>query len=372
MGNNNNIPDSLITREELTSYIEGRLEPAENSRIASLIEQNEFLRDAVEGYQLNPGAIDDLDALHSTGLGTPPASSLFKNIFLSVIIAAPVITITLTAILLISGNLLPPVTYLKTDDKTTMEDIIPVAELTEIMDAEVIPETSLITSEKALENQAVTVQTIDEKSREYIMALNPKGPAMVDLTPNNEADSYSRLGIKYSISNFPVYYPENLKAVDYRKIHRKKIRDNDYELGSLDPKYANYEDKSNEFREIDEIFIPYDDFLRRTLHKFIRNNYKDALIDFKIILHNYPEDLNAYFYGGLCYYNIGKYDKAIDFFNFVLNHYITSFDEEAEWYKAKSLIGAGRTEEAKTLLMQIIEKDCFYSDRAKEELKMNE
>ena len=63
--------------------------------------------------------------------------------------------------------------------------------------------------------------------------------------------------------------------------------------------------------------IDYQDFLSLSLNKFKNNKYKAALINFNTIRDQYPNDLNAHYYGGLCYYNIDNPVKAIDFFDFI-------------------------------------------------------
>jgi tetratricopeptide (TPR) repeat protein len=105
------------------------------------------------------------------------------------------------------------------------------------------------------------------------------------------------------------------------------------------------------------------------LSKFKNNEFKEALYEFRTILDQFPEDLNAHFYGGLCYYNIGKYDLAIESFNFVVKHYISAFDQEAEWYKAKTLLNMDKVDDAKEIMESIVEKNGFYSDLAKKQLK---
>jgi len=71
----------------------------------------------------------------------------------------------------------------------------------------------------------------------------------------------------------------------------------------------------------------------------------------------------------LCYYNLGKPEKAIEFFNLVTKDQINSFDQEAALYIALSYAQAGDKEQAKSLLTKIQEEGNFYAKRATEELR---
>ena len=60
------------------------------------------------------------------------------------------------------------------------------------------------------------------------------------------------------------------------------------------------------------------DILNDAMKDFEENNFKAALKSYRVILEHYPQDINAYFYGALCYYNLGKADKAIIYFDNVI------------------------------------------------------
>ena len=103
--------------------------------------------------------------------------------------------------------------------------------------------------------------------------------------------------------------------------------------------------------------------------KFYTNYFKDALKDFNTIIQQFPDDLNAHFYGGLGYYNIGLNQKAIEYFDAVLETNTLTFAQEALWYKALSLINANQINDAKEILTRIIEANGFYAKRAEETIK---
>ena len=102
---------------------------------------------------------------------------------------------------------------------------------------------------------------------------------------------------------------------------------------------------------------------------FEKSKYKKALKRFNTILSFYKGDINAHFYGGLCYYNLGQYEKAIDHFDDSYNIEFGNFRQEANWFKVKALIELKEFHNAKQLLEQIISEGKFYSSNAKHLLK---
>lgn len=161
----------------------------------------------------------------------------------------------------------------------------------------------------------------------------------------------------------------DFKIVDYSKIYNNKIKKNVFENNGLSAKYENNQNINNEITNLSEYnYITYTQFLSETMEKFSINSYKEALQNFVIIIKQFPNDQNAHFYGGLCYYNIGLYNKSIEFFNFIIDSKVIVFYQEAEWYRTLSLINLNRNSEAVECLKKIIQAKGFYAKRASEKL----
>ena len=92
--------------------------------------------------------------------------------------------------------------------------------------------------------------------------------------------------------------------------------------------------------------------------------YTEALKDFNNYLKYKPSDFEIRYKTGLSYYNIGKYDKAVTHFNKLIDESINPYVEDAEWYKAKSLIKLNKNEEAKKMLNKIITENGKYQNKA--------
>jgi tetratricopeptide (TPR) repeat protein len=83
-----------------------------------------------------------------------------------------------------------------------------------------------------------------------------------------------------------------------------------------------------------------------------------------VILETYSDDLNANFYAGLCYYNLKQFSEAGSSFEKCLNSKYTNFNEEAEWYLAKSLQANGKDSDAKEIFRKIADGNGYYAKQA--------
>ena len=156
--------------------------------------------------------------------------------------------------------------------------------------------------------------------------------------------------------------------VDYRRIERKntQITYTKYEFTGTSAEFENeFSEQNAELLET-QVDISYWEYLVKAMESFSHGNYKSALNRYETILTQYTEDFNALFYGGLCYYNLGNFNKALNSFDRILQINLNAFKEEALWYKCKCLIKLGRKTEAKTLLDDIIAGDGFYTKDAME------
>ncbi len=159
-------------------------------------------------------------------------------------------------------------------------------------------------------------------------------------------------------------YLYDLLVIDYRKFNREneKISYKRYDLSGT-PASREGQERPSELIET-EVKIPYHNYLSKSMSFFSGSRFKQALNRYLLILEQYPDDLNALFYGGLSYYNLGKYDKSINFFDQILESELTTFQEEALWYKAKSLIKQKENRAAEAILDEIISQGGFYTQDA--------
>ena len=159
-------------------------------------------------------------------------------------------------------------------------------------------------------------------------------------------------------------------VVDYREIERKNkvINYTRYEFTGLSAEFEDELARENQYDRETQVEVPYMEYLERSMYYFSKAQYKNALNRYLTILEQYPKDLNAHFYGALCYYNMKQYEKALDLFTRMQTYEdeeeFIAFRQDAKWYQVKTLIKLGRKSEAKNLLEEIIAEGLFYAEDA--------
>jgi tetratricopeptide (TPR) repeat protein len=109
-------------------------------------------------------------------------------------------------------------------------------------------------------------------------------------------------------------------------------------------------------------------------HKIIKQAMKlfnakktNKCIEQLLMLYDFnTDDANAQFYLGMCYYQLGKYNLAINYFQKNLDNTNNIFHQESEFYQALCLLTNKQTKEATKQLQYITNNKGFYSLRAKE------
>jgi TolA-binding protein len=158
-------------------------------------------------------------------------------------------------------------------------------------------------------------------------------------------------------------YLNNLKLVDYRAYRKRpNLTIESLQLSGVPADKENKETALKE-NQLFDMEIAYHDYIDKTTGLLNKEDYKHALARLNIILSHYPDDLNALFYSGLCYYNLGEYSRSTEVFKLCLTSKFNNFDEEAEWMLAKSYEAIGETEKAKAIFLLIKERGGYYSGK---------
>lgn len=228
--------------------------------------------------------------------------------------------------------------------------------------------------EELPEKQQISIITIQ---KDYIIQQEKieNKPISENDTPKEEVEEVSMkpiesIKIDQEISknqNFAKeIYLKDLKLVDYRNYRSKPVVKT--ELLILEGTPASKENKNSKMEEDDlwkTVEIPYIEYIDKTMAVFAKGNFKKALSRFEVVLKTYPTDLNANFYGGFCYFNLGEYEKAILTFEKCLNSEFNNFNEESEWYLAKSYQANGDKEKASILFNKIKDGGGYYAKQVK-------
>ncbi len=167
---------------------------------------------------------------------------------------------------------------------------------------------------------------------------------------------------------------DTYKVVDYTDEYQEeydKKNINKVDTKSISAGFESKENKDVAEKQKDELTIEvtYKETLEKAIKLYKNKKYTQAIEQFDIILKEHPDEVNGLFYGGLSNYHLQRYTKAEGKLNSVLKNKETEFNEEANWYKALTLIALKKEDKAKTVLKGIIKTNGFYKVRAEEKLK---
>ncbi len=126
---------------------------------------------------------------------------------------------------------------------------------------------------------------------------------------------------------------------DLKLVHPKELYGNDPALELSDEHVAaRFADAARrDSLRAQDVLLSYTEFMDEALYRFSNNDHKGCLDDLRFVLSQYPDDVNALFYAGLCSYNLGLYERARTFLQRAATHPVNVFDEEASWYHALTL-----------------------------------
>lgn len=214
----------------------------------------------------------------------------------------------------------------------------------------------------------IAVKTIvkDFSEQQKNEIINPTVQPEVDELPTRQIDEPApEVTIAKETLLGKEIYLKNLKLLDYRAYRsRPKISTQQMVLTGTPANVGETKNTEEEFvwKEVD---IPYIDYLEKTMEFFSKGQNKKALTRFVVILETYPDDVNANFYAGLCYFNLKEYSNAIQSFEKCSDSKFINFKEESDWYLAKSLLANGKKSDAISLFEKIANSSGYYAAQAK-------
>lgn len=353
MKNNHN-----ISRDAIDRYVSGK--PSERRSVEGQI-GDDFDQDALDGWSdshLTTAVMSGLDqqfAEKSTGIK-------WKKNFLLLGVAS-----------LIVGVILFGISIVPTPERKNAHLSVHVEQSdlqlpSEIEQMEALPKEQqisvreILTSQQQLKNDAQQANNLqDNQPFEFSPeALEPL-PTVIE---NREVAISKQKQAK------EIYFHQ-LKAIDYSAYREKPSIQIEQIILSGTP--ANLEDPSEiqEDPQTKLVSIPYMDYLNKTMGFINKGKWKQALSRLEEIIAAYPDDVNARFYAGWCYYNLQQYPEACTSFSVCLQLEFSNFNEEATWYLALSRLANGEKTEARLLFQEIKEQKGYYAKQAEKELKNN-
>lgn len=344
---------SSLSRKDIDTYVSGE-NPEMNHSIEEKSLESEFDTEALEGFS-------------ESGITTSAMSRLDKkfapksNIGLYTGIGFSILTIVIVVIISTKNNAPDPIIESqiaeieqeKTERETSeaIEVLVPVEEKIEIH------------PRKLKEDQSKIHATVNTESHEEIEIVEPIVTPDLPTLPALEIETNPKQKVLIEHLGKEIYL-SNLKLLDYTQYRSAPLKVEKYVLSgtSADKETKNSTGTQMELVETD---IAYIDYIEKSIEYFEKGRYKKALDRFEVILKNYKNDLNANFYGALCYHNLGKNDKAINLLETVLENEWDNFDQETHWFIATIYLEQGKNDLAKAKLKEIVERNGFYAEQAK-------
>jgi hypothetical protein len=235
---------------------------------------------------------------------------------------------------------------------------------------EKMEEVSVLANEKESTKSAIVVQDAS-------VTADHTAPAVFNLGSSYEIEKLDKTVSNVSHGSYMpaqvITYIDNVKVIDYHLNFFKQSSKSE-PAKSTPSKFENRSKKSvaeaEEAKSGDEVNrkTSYLNLLTDPIVLFNKGRYESSLEQFSQILKINPGDQNASFYSGLCHFHLKDYSKALKLLKPIAANSLSPFYEEAEFYKARTLIASGKIDEGKQLLEQIVNKKGFYANQAADEL----
>lgn len=338
--------DNNQLNELLKAYYKGKLSSKDSHELENFAHQDEFLSEAMEGFDQFPEAISSIPTFKPTSTKSFLWISIVSIAFITLI--GSYVYFTNDSDIKIES---PAIVEITTNNTSNSEKEIE----TKISEIKASP-TELEKTTQALipttKKTPKTTPNLPVQEREHFeipkMELNP-----IEI---KQKTTYTLIKAK---TKAIAYY--TFLAVDYSVIYTHSIPI-ETTLSGTDASMANRQDAGVDITDggINKT-VSYKEFLKESLYYLKQKNYTLAIQHFNTILRHYPNDANAEFYLGYALFNQGNYESAIPYFNEAMNNGFDFFYEDAQWFKANCLENMGRLKEAKSLYDEIKNKGGYYS-----------
>ncbi len=185
------------------------------------------------------------------------------------------------------------------------------------------------------------------------------------LSPENDVEEDIILQF---IPNAPVVFISNLKVTNYRSYYFKRSEAIDLSVNTgLAAQYESKADIENTMLNRSNAYLAHR-IIQKAMRLFSGKNLSNCIEELNLLYNFNNDDANAQFYLGMCYYQLGKYSLAENFFQKNLDNENNIFHQESEFYKALCLLNTKQTDKAMEQLQRIVTGKGFYAIRAQEVL----
>ncbi len=349
-----------ISRADIDTYQNGK----EKQRIEEHAAADEFDSNALDGWStsgLSTDAMKKLDKRISQKYGSSSYST-FAGLVL--------------ATLIIGSGLLLYFSYSPQEEVqlAVATDTVLLNEATERTEIDLIPEIEAleeIAEASQVRPQELIAKNIAQTREDQPIEINQEdftAQQSLPVLPIIEDNTSPELAPTLNYNQAKEIYLKDLKLIDYRAYRDGQITTERLRYSGTPANQEHWEQSSNEELVWEKVDIPYIEYIDKTMELISTNKYKKALPRLELILEKYPDDMNANFYSGFVYFNLGKYDVAIQRFEKSFSISFGNFYEEARWFKSLALENLRRSSEAKQLWKEITAEKGFYAKDAEKKL----
>jgi hypothetical protein len=353
-------PRGTLSRERLERYARGELSAAEQREVELLMEQDPLVRDAVDGMRM-PGALTALAGMDGVRPYTARAGG---RTWLIAGISLVALVIAFWSIQRTNAPTpVPPAPPLV--EQPLVVPVTPAQQAAfaeELTQATALPESlrSAFRGSDRFVQPVDTAPVVVKEAPPTRMDALPDAPVPVPAIEAEEPRSVAE----------PPLSRKEMTFFGLKLVHPKELYPIDPVLeladGSVAARYSDAQAKADA-GPVDNA-VPYDRYFKAAMGKFSRGDRQGCLEDLFVVLEQYPEDVNALFYAGLCCYDLGLFPRAAGLLDRARRHEVDTFIEEADWYHALAVEHVDGRADALPLFNAVVERNGFYASRAREHL----
>lgn len=317
----------------------------------NLIDDDDFSRDASEGFSLFPGSVSRIPRIR------------FKLRFLIlkttwIALALPIKAAAITSLVaaattgIVFIHTLRP-SYHQMHKDYSSEGII------------VVNSKSNIITEQSAENEITTIP--HQQSRQYnTFIFEPAHseilPIRVITTNRVDAPDFNPGVLHYS--SFPSVTFGQYKFYDFTSIYEKNNPLLLPTLTGLEAKFENRDAVRLYETMIFQDTVAYLDYMKKIALSMEKGQLKEALRLTDILLNQRPDDENGIYYKGLILYQLGRYETAFSYFHHCEHSVFRTFYHESRLHKLYLLNQKGNNIEALALIESMISEQSPFSEIA--------
>lgn len=217
---------------------------------------------------------------------------------------------------------------------------------------------------KEIEHYHTIANNVEEIIAPEVIETLPSKPLDLKLPEKEDEEDI----VFQFTANAPVVFIHNLKVTNYRMYYFRNNYAVDLNVNTgVSAQYGSKADIETAYLNKSNSYLAHK-IIKQAMKFFSSKNLTNCIEELTMLYDFNHDDANAQFYLGMCYYQLGKYAVAKNFFQKNLDNVNNIFHQESEYYQALCLLNLKQNEEALKQLQYVVNNKGFYSLRAKEVL----